>query len=338
MAPHPLPRSEARDLAKIEAEAANWLVRRGDVARAAAEEDAFYAWLEADPRHGEIYDELARTLEDVGQLKGLASLPQTRHPLWSRSRVPAIAVAAAALIAIVLIAPRIMGLQSQTFETAVAETRLVRLADGSTITLGGDSEISVRLGENDRRVVLASGEAFFEVAPDASRPFYVEAGGTLVRVVGTKFDVHRGVDGVRVAVQEGRVEVRDSRALTLTSPAVRVLTAGQRTQVTDRPTYLAIAAAPLPVEPVTVAPPGAWREGRLAYDDARLADVVADINRYYAPGVRLAGMNTEDVRVTAAFRTDQIPAFLDALAETLPVAVERAPDGAYAVETEAGPN
>lgn len=321
------------DQARIDAAAAEWLVRRGDAAHASADDEEFYAWLEADPRHGETYDALARTLEDVGELKELADLPRPRRH-WLRRLAPAGAMALAAALALIVFAPNFASAPTNSFATEVGQTRVVSLADGSTVTLGADSHIDVRFEDRERRVVLASGEAFFEVAHDESRPFFVEAGGTLVRVVGTKFDVHRGVEGVRVSVQEGRVEVRDARAVTLSGPAVRVLTAGQRTDVQERPTYIAIASVPPPVEPVTVAPPGSWRDGRLAYDDARLEEVVADINRYYAPGVRLANPATNEVRVTASFRVNEIPAFLDALGETLPVAVSREISGAYSLATE----
>ena len=57
----------------------------------------------------------------------------------------------------------------------------------------------------------------------------------------------------------------------------------------------------------------AWRDGRLVYDNARLVDVIADLNRYYGPGVTLDPASA-DLRVTASFRTNEIPAFLNTLA------------------------
>lgn len=327
-----LRRTTDKEFLRIEATAADWLARRGDTSCSAQDDSAFYAWLESDPRHGEAYDELARALEDVGQLRHLPEECDIRRPVWRSRLAPALGMACAALLVLVLASPSLTSGAERRFETEIGQTRLVSLGDGSTVTLGADSEIRVRFADNERRVTLESGEAFFEVARNERRPFFVEAAGTIVRVVGTTFDVHRGAESVRVSVQEGRVEVRDARAVTLAPAAVRVLGAGQRTEVQNRPAYISLASVPPPVEPVTFAPPGAWRQGRLAYDDARLADVVADINRYYAPGVRLNSPETSELRVTASFRVNEIPAFLDALSATLPVSVAREPTGAFALE------
>jgi transmembrane sensor len=318
--------SDHREQERIEAAASEWLVRRGDAAQAVESNDEFYAWLEADPRHGEAYDALALVLEDVGQLRDLAALPDQQPHLKRRGLLMAAGcAAAAALLAIAVMGPA-PGLE---YATATGQTRAVTLADGSIVTLSAGSAIKVRMTGAGRRVELERGEAFFDVAHDAAHPFYVDAGVAQVRVLGTKFDVHRAASGVRVSVQQGRVEVRDARALTLTSPAISVLHASEATEVQTRPAYVAIAAAPLPVEQVAAAAPGAWREGRLTYDDVRLADVASDINRYYAPGVELTSPETADIRVTAAFRVNEIPAFLDALAATLPVTVTRNPNGGY---------
>src|SRR3546814_13550732 len=60
----------------------------------------------------------------------------------------------------------------------------------------------------------------------------------------------------------------------------------------------------LAVIPIETAAPGEWRQGRLEYENSRLADLVADVNRYYAPGVEL-DESARDVRVTASFRADR---------------------------------
>lgn len=311
---------------RIDASAADWLVRRGEQSGVA--DEAFYAWLEADPRHGEAYDELARALEDVGELPHLVT-PHMGRKRWMRRAALAGSAAAALIVAVLVAAPTLRSAPYAAYETAVAQTRVVELEDGSQITLGAHSRVRVQYEAARRRVVLESGEAFFDVAHDEARPFLVEAGGALVRVVGTRFDVHLGVEQVRISVQQGRVEVRDARALTLAAPAVRVLSAGQRSEVEERPTYVALSSVAPPVESTAAVEAGAWRDGRLAYDNARLEEIVADLNRYYAPGVSLSDAEAGDLRVTAAFRVSQIPAMLEALAANLPVQAQRTESGAY---------
>src|SRR5579859_277103 len=84
-----------------------------------------------------------------------------------------------------------------TFQTRVGEQRLVTLIDGSRVRLNTDSKLVVHFRGRERRVELVRGEAFFEAAHDASRPFVVEADGARVRALGTKFDVRRDSDLVR---------------------------------------------------------------------------------------------------------------------------------------------
>lgn len=328
----------------IDAVASDWIVRLSgpDVTR--EEREAFEQWLAIDPRHGETYDALSRTWEDIGSLRALGEFvdPTPAKPALRRwggafvdllGRPGAVSggfvVAAAAAMALYL-APSLF--DRPEFATQIAEVRPVELPDGSLVTLGARSEIDVNFTDGERRVVLRSGEAFFEVARNPNRPFFVEAGGTTVRVVGTKFDVRRGDERVGVSVLEGVVQVSNRG-----DPAVqegdglRILRAGERLDVEQRSVLFA-APAPLPVvEQVRAAPAGAWREGRLSYDDAPLSELVADVNRYYAPGVRLLSRDVGSLRVTAAFRTDQIPQFLDALGAVLPVEVSQGGDSSFSI-------
>jgi transmembrane sensor len=59
--------------------------------------------------------------------------------------------------------------------------------------------------------------------------------------------------------------------------------------------------------------------------------LVTDVNRYYAPGVALAD-EVGQLRVTAAFKASEIPAFMSALANVVPVEVAEAADGSFRVE------
>jgi len=83
---------------------------------------------------------------------------------------------------------------------------------------------------------MRKGEAFFSVAHDTSRPFFVTVGDVQVRVVGTKFDVKRGVDAVHIGVAEGVVEVRRPDGAAKEQEPQR-LTAGQ--EVTLVPSVVA---------------------------------------------------------------------------------------------------
>ena len=78
---------------------------------------------------------------------------------------------------------------------------------------------------------------------------------------------------------------------------------------------------------VEQAEPGAWREGRLAYEDASLAEIIADLNRYHHQPIRLASLEVGDLRSTLAFRTTDIDQVFDVLVKIHPVTVERSGSG-----------
>ncbi|HLY72159.1 MAG TPA: FecR domain-containing protein [Puia sp.] len=90
------------------------------------------------------------------------------------------------------------------------ESRLVYLVDGTKITLqpGASLKHAVFL-QKDKREVYLDGDAFFEVAKDASRPFYVYAHDIVLRVLGTSFNVttNKKNGNVTVLVKTGKVSV-----------------------------------------------------------------------------------------------------------------------------------
>lgn len=322
---------------EIDRQAARWLALLELGAPTPAERRGFEAWIAADPAHRTAYDELADIWRDSGELAELAALepvaPARRQGAFAvfadrirEASVPVRAAAAAGLAA-VAIATAVLLLQAPSdipgqYATQVAEIREVALSDGSQVTLGPKSTLDVVFTEQERRVVLATGEAFFSVVGNPARPFVVVADGTIVRVVGTQFNVHRGPEGVTVAVVEGTVEIsepaspRAAPAHETPDPAPQRLTAGEQL-------VLGPARAVAAVERVLPSRPGAWRAGRLIYENSSLRRVVADANRYSATPIVIAAAELEDLPVFATFRTSQIAAMIQGLEDNLPITVDR---------------
>ena len=100
------------------------------------------------------------------------------------------------------------------YTTPIGGIASVPLQDGSNITLNTATEVHVALTGRERDIDLERGEAFFQVAKDAKRPFVVNAGRKRVIAVGTQFSVLRDGDDIRVIVSEGtvRIEDRDARS------------------------------------------------------------------------------------------------------------------------------
>ncbi|WP_129774440.1 FecR family protein [Peristeroidobacter soli] len=314
---------------RIEEEASEWLVILSDPSASSQQRDRFAAWLSADAEHERVFQAQRAAWSMIGGMGHLIDeVPTSPAPSATRRAWP-LAAAAAVVVAVIgalLFRVGVPLLTGERFSTEVAQLKEVTLDDGTTISLGAASRISVDFNDRERRVKLLDGQAFFDVAHDPSRPFFVSAGATTVRVVGTRFDVTRAADSIRVSVLEGRVEVLNGGAQATTATAkadaqptlrgAHALTAGQGASVSNSGQL----NATFPVAQENLA---AWRSGRLVYVDARLRDVVADVTRYYGGEIQLADPSVGDLQLTAAFRADQIDRMLEVLARALPIEVIR---------------
>lgn len=333
---------------RLEAEAAEWFTRMhaGDVTRETRE--AFEIWLHGDRAHKIAYREFEQVYrdldfvavgagvdldEELGRRKPgwLSILPEwLRKPAFVGSTAVAAAAAAALIVVANLQSPPTTGpvvAAVPEYQTRLAEIRELTLEDGTIVTLGAKSRIDTEFTPTRRQVTLLEGEAFFEVTKDPSRPFFVAAQDTLVRVVGTKFAVKRSADIVHVSVLEGVVEVmkpgdiEDTIATADTSDIDKqVLTAGERVSAARR---VALPQA----RQVEQIEPGAWRKGRLAYEDASLAEIVADLNRYYDRPIRIASSDVGDFRSTVAFQTSEIDQVFDVMEAIHPVQIDKPASG-----------
>ncbi|MGE8656816.1 MAG: FecR family protein [Achromobacter sp.] len=301
----------------IRAEAARWFARAHCGQWDAAQEQARADWLAADPRHAYEY----RLLESIWQaadavaperLRALAEAP--RRTAHSGRRAALALSLGAAIIAAGGWAWWPRGAGWVEYRTQVGELRSVALPDGSRAELNSRSHLRVRFDDAERRVALIEGEALFSVEKNAGRPFVVDAGLGTATVTGTRFDVRRDAEQVRVLVASGSVKVagaHDAAAVPVAAgQGVRIGAAGQA----DR------------VEPVDVAATLAWRDGQIRFSDTDLASAAREVSRYRQHPVAL-GPGVAHLTVTSVFQTRDTDAFLTALPHILPVRVRQLPDG-----------
>ena len=196
---------------------------------------------------------------------------------------------------------RIQDWQSD-YHTAPGEQFSVTLEDGSRLTLNTDTAIAVHFNEQQRQVELLRGEAYFEVAPNKARPFIVKGGQADARAVGTAFSVRKGDDDLRVAVNEGTVEVTADTASTLVKAAQ---------QVDYKHGHL---EAVLNVENDDTF---AWQRGQVVFDQQPLSQVLAEINRYRSGRIVPIKSAMGDRIVSGVFNSRDKDAVVDALKTTL---------------------
>ena len=155
-----------------------------------------------------------------------------------------------------------------TIEVAAnAEERVLRLSDGTRITLGSGGRLVPRASTAARlELVIERGRARFEVQPQRGRVFAVSAGGMRVEVVGTVFSVERGEREAAVSVEHGRVRVRAGDL----PGGERILGAGEslRVPAPAAPGASDSAQTPAPTVTAEAAPPSATVASDVAPDVA----------------------------------------------------------------------
>jgi transmembrane sensor len=327
---------------EIETAAADWFARRDRGDWQDQDQAAFEAWLDSGIAHRVAFIRMEAAWNQAERLRALgAGIESTTVPEpggWhfspffhrpdsaadadeTRESRPTLrwTIAAAASIALVCAgtAGWYMDFGSLTkYHTPVGGLATVPLTDGSVVTLNTNSEIAVALTDRGRTVKLPHGEAFFEVAKDARRPFVVEADGKRVVAVGTKFSVLNEDHAVRVAVTEGHVRLEgnnshDSRSANLQPGDIAR---------TDHDNVLIQHKAPELVEAEDLS----WRGGYLVFHEKPLSEVFDEFNRYNVEKTVVTDPGLAAIKIGGSFRATNVHAFLRLLEDGFPVrAVKR---------------
>lgn len=298
----------------------------------AGDAQAVRDWLAEHPEHALLLDDLRlirrvaagggvpESNVDAAWTKALRGLEVTRQP--RRSRRPLLAALAAAAVVIALIGGRsVLRRTSQwrEYATTAAQRLVVRLQDGTQVTIAPKSRVRYTTDYGTaRRDLYLDGEAYFQVAPDSQRPLRVHTAASVTEDLGTAFVVRAYADQVatEVVVAEGRVAL--SRADTTAAPRAAALVLEARDLGTlDRMGAAAVRRG------VDVGHYLAWTRGVLAFDGTPLGDVVRTLGRWYNVEIRLADSALAARRLTATFRNESIDQVLKRIGFTVGLRVER---------------
>jgi transmembrane sensor len=200
-------------------EAAGWLILLDDDPSDEDRRAEFRAWLRA-PLNAAAWESVSRTgalLAAAGETGGTKAADGPERSVapvvasrsrWSGGRRATAMMAALLLVcAAALGGPSLLRDLQADHVTRTAQVRSIQLEDGSSVRLGPDTALRVDLAGTERRVTILSGEALFDVAPDAGRPFRVTTRDSVTTVLGTRFDVALLSEGTTVGVSHGRVQV-----------------------------------------------------------------------------------------------------------------------------------
>jgi transmembrane sensor len=326
------------DPRKAREEASLWLARL-DRGLSDDERSGLREWLKDGVNHKAFLEmgKLWRGLDAISVLSELFPLsPESLNPPPRRS-FRSVALAAIAAVSIVCVFGLIFAANSgwslfdssrvpppavynEMYRTAVGETRVAKLADGSSVTLNTATRMVVFYSPRARDVYLSYGEASFDVAHESARPFNVHAGKRILQAVGTMFNVRvLNADNVELTVTEGKVKV-----LHVPPPRVPDSPASLRDEIMHGETTVNALETAL-VEPGLqsvrrldageVETKLAWQRGMLIFQGEPLEQVLAEVDRYTDTRFVLADESLRDVRVGGYFRAGDVEGLLVALRE-----------------------
>lgn len=237
-----------------------------------------------------------------------------------------LAMAAVVLLAVALVLiNKYTDIADRTYESEVGVVQHIMLEDGTGIDLNTNSELLVELTASRRYISLTRGEAHFDVARDPSRPFIVHAGHTTVEALGTAFGVRLyDANQVSVIVTEGRVAV--------TTPIVEksVVSAGQRLVDNGRQ-YRTVT-----IDDTEVESREAWRKGMFIFRNQRLADVIAELNRYTHRQIVIADPSIADLQFDGRLSGASVEPVLDTLASRWNIHARPVPGRENVIELRRG--
>jgi ferric-dicitrate binding protein FerR (iron transport regulator) len=226
-----------------------------------------------------------------------------------------------------------------SYATKPAEKKSFVLPDGSKVILNAGSRLSVDagFGEKERRIHL-DGEAFFDVAHNASKPFIVQTSRMDVKVLGTAFNVkaYTADDLFETSLIRGSIELslkKEHKTVMLHPHEKYVL------RETRPETATAVASHPVSsragaqgLVPVKISKMDtsivevSWTENKLAFMDEPFGDILKKLERWYGIHITVTDPSLMDNLYTGSFRNESIDDVLSALQFSKPFTYKKQGD------------
>ncbi|WP_158968621.1 FecR domain-containing protein [Paraglaciecola sp. L3A3] len=347
----------------VEDIAADWLIKMdGDVTLTKVEQTEFAQWIESDPQNKREFLSLAQVWDDV-PVEKIHQLLNAKHYTAKQKQSflqgfafrPAFALCSMFFVAIILFV--FSGKQTTEYTTNglyvtnIGQQNKHQLVDGSVIYLNTNSRVQVDYTEDNRNVWLVYGEAHFEVAKDANKPFRVYAAGGRVQAVGTAFNVRLRDNLLDVLVTEGRIALsavtedfittpfsqerneQDANHMNTILSTVGMLDAGQK--VTLNAMYEGKAALKNVAKNIQnldskeLERQQAWQTGVLIFDGQTMSDFVNEVSRFTHATFIINDPQVANMKVGGRYKINKLDQVLVALEETFNIEVSQISNNSY---------
>jgi transmembrane sensor len=251
-------------------------------------------------------------------------------------------------------------IENFVYETKMGENASHIMPDGSVFWLNSSTTINVDYSKDYRRINLVKGEAHFEVAKDATRPFEVYADNRLIRAIGTAFTVHKTNGTIEVIVSKGTVELAivdntlvvipddyqaiqieqnfEDKTIFKNSSSIRnkaivqpanvkrmlgTLTAGQRISIPIQNDNIS-AIDELDTSEVTRFL--SWREGKLVFAGESLEEVIEEITRHTTVQIDVLDPKLKSMRIGGQFQVGETDTLFYVLESGFGISVNKLTD------------
>ncbi len=294
-------------------EAAEWLAQMESGDASDADHADLAAWRTADPAHAVALDRLA-VLQD--NLDGATQVEQEtlrRLLLRPARRTGASIAGAVALIGFGWMASGLAPVQLYFADqkTAVAETRVIALPDGSKLTLSTDSAVNIDVSADQRVVHLLRGELLVNVARAMPSRFEVVTEDGTATALGTAYTVQKEAESTAVAVAESQVRICPAVG---GEAACMILTPRQKGRLTRD----GVKRMP----DIAAADVGAWADGWLSINDRPLVDVLDELNHWRTKPIGFDRRDLAGLRVSGIFPLNNTDKAAANLTRLLPIVMD----------------
>ncbi|PXY42381.1 hypothetical protein DMB65_03895 [Flavobacterium cheongpyeongense] len=228
----------------------------------------------------------------------------------NRKKILRVIFAAASIIALIAIGNSLFFQQKTSITNPVVEQdiitentlvdfsgkQLIHLPDGSTVLLNDKSSLKYDQSSfnNKTREVTLTGEAFFDIKRNETKPFIVHTGKVQTKVLGTAFNINarNSSKNIEVTVTRGKVQVGDTEKI------YGVITPNQQIKVNK-------STLDFEQNNVSAAVVTEWKSNYLILDDINMEEAVALISQKYKVQIVLANEKIKNCRITASFLNEE---------------------------------
>lgn len=186
-----------------------------------------------------------------------------------------------------------------------------KLPDGTSVTLNAGASIQYpdKFTGGNRKVTL-TGEAYFDVAHDSTKPFVIDAGVVTIQVLGTSFYVNTSdADGNTIIVlTTGKVKITsktDINNIVILSPGEKAVFSASQNEFVKKQNedmnYLA------------------WKTGKIRFENATMKEIANTLGNVYRKNIKLTNDEIANCRVTATFENQSLDAVLNVLKATIDI-------------------